>query len=464
MKKKHTYRSSPIKDVTVQRVLALLAGVTELVLAIDIAKEKMVFGVATALGKTLELVRFEHPRETPLFLALVDGLRAQGVALTAVLEPTGTYGHALRHQLHVRGIPIFMIDPKRSHDAALVFDGVPSMHDPKACTILAELHAKSLGKRWIPRSREEKRSRHLADRHRIASRAYTQLEGELEALLAAHWPELSRIVGTGVVWHLHLLNERGGPAGVLANPVAARELLRRVSHGSLRAERIEEIVGCAQDSLGIPLDEDDVHLLKLITGQMLALHGQMREVDAEAKKFVADAKSPPSLAKVARMLGAMTSCVLFGDVGDPCAYDSAAAFEKALGLNLKVRSSGETKGQLHITKRGPGRSRQYLYLAALRFIRENAVVRAWYEKRTAFAGGLKRKAVVAVMRKLSRALVHVARGADFDASKLFDTRRLENVSLTATPSPTSPSTPPTSLPTKGAPRGATPAITWSVSP
>jgi transposase len=158
----------------------------------------------------------------------------------------------------------------------------------------------------------------------------------------------------------------------------------------------------------------------------------------------------------------MTACVLFGDVGDPCAYHSAAAFEKALGLNLKVRSSGETKGQLHITKRGPGRSRQYLYLAALRFIRENAVVRAWYEKRTAFAGGLKRKAVVAVMRKLARALVHVARGADFDASKLFDTRRLEIVSVATTP-PTSPSTP-TPPPSKRAPRGAMPAITSSASP
>jgi transposase len=462
MKKKHTYRSFPIQDVTVQRVLALLAGVTELVLAIDIAKEKMVFGLATTLGQTLQLVRFEHPRETSLFLALVDGLRAQGIALTAVMEPTGTYGHALRYQLHLRGIPIFMIDPKRSHDAALVFDGVPSMHDPKACTILAELHAKSLGKRWIPRTREEKHSRHLADRHRIASRAFTQLEGELEALLAAHWPELSAIVGTGVVWHLHLLSERGGPAAVVANPRATRELLHRVSHGSLRAERIEEIAGCAQGSLGVPLDEDDAHLLKLITGQMLALHGQMRDVDAEAKKFVAGAKALPSLAQVARMLGAMTACVLFGDVGDPCAYHSAAAFEKALGLNLKVRSSGETKGQLHITKRGPGRSRQYLYLAALRFIRENAVVRAWYEKRTAFAGGLKRKAVVAVMRKLARALVHVARGADFDASKLFDTRRLEIVSVATTP-PTSPSTP-TPPPSKRAPRGAMPAITSSASP
>ena len=40
-------------------------------------------------------------------------------------------------------------------------------------------------------------------------------------------------------------------------------------------------------------------------------------------------------------------------------------------------------------------------------------------------GRAKVRAVVAVMRKLVMALWHVARGAEFDARKLFDVRRLE---------------------------------------
>ena len=40
-------------------------------------------------------------------------------------------------------------------------------------------------------------------------------------------------------------------------------------------------------------------------------------------------------------------------------------------------------------------------------------------------GKAKIKAVVAVMRKLSMALWHVAHGATFDSARLFDTRRLE---------------------------------------
>ena len=68
--------------------------------------------------------------------------------------------------------------------------------------------------------------------------------------------------------------------------------------------------------------------------------------------------------------------------------------------------------------------RRYLFLLALRQIKQNEVVRAWYQRRRSFVAENKLGAVVAVMRKLVRGLWHVARGAAFDAAKLFDVRRL----------------------------------------
>lgn len=75
--KKNTYRSTPIQQVTVESILKVLAGATALVLAFDIAKHKMMFAIATVLGETRQIVRFEHPTETRCVLALVDGLRAK---------------------------------------------------------------------------------------------------------------------------------------------------------------------------------------------------------------------------------------------------------------------------------------------------------------------------------------------------------------------------------------------------
>ena len=63
--------------------------------------------------------------------------------------------------------------------------------------------------------------------------------------------------------------------------------------------------------------------------------------------------------------GTYTAAVLV-TMCDPCQYASARQLEKACGLNLREKSSGEHRGQMSITKRGPSLVRQLLYLLALR--------------------------------------------------------------------------------------------------
>ena len=185
--KKRTYRSTAIQDVTLSELSRLLGAALEAIVAIDIAKQKMVFALATMAGETLKLVRFEHPRQTRLFLELLEGLGAAGVKLQIVMESTGSYGDALRYQLTSRSLPVFQVDPKRCHDASMVFDGVPSQHDAKACTVMAQLHARGISRRYEPRVAEEKRARALIDRHRLLMRPLTQL--------AARWKPWSRRIG-----------------------------------------------------------------------------------------------------------------------------------------------------------------------------------------------------------------------------------------------------------------------------
>ena len=95
-----------------------------------------------------------------------------------------------------------------------------------------------------------------------------------------------------------------------------------------------------------------------------------------------------------------------------------------MGLNLKEVSSGKHKGELSITKRGPGLCRWYLYLAVLRWLRADPVVKRWYAEKVARDGGGKKKALVALMRKLCRGLWHVAQGSRLDSRKLFDAKKL----------------------------------------
>jgi transposase len=127
---------------------------------------------------------------------------------------------------------------------------------------------------------------------------------------------------------------------------------------------------------------------------------------------------------MATVVGKTTSVVLGATVGTPVDYPNPHSYLKALGLNLKERSSGKHKGQLKITKRGPGEARKYLYFAALRWLYRDRVIGAWYQNKIKRDGNRKGKAIVAIMRKLVLALWYVAQGEVFDSRKLFNTQAL----------------------------------------
>ena len=117
MKKKHTYSTVPVDQVDLVALLPLLA--LGCVIAIDVAKEKFVAANSTFTGEVLKLVRFSHPTETGAFLELIARLKGQTHEgkLVAALEPTGTYGDALRYQLAERGVPVYLVSPKATHDS-----------------------------------------------------------------------------------------------------------------------------------------------------------------------------------------------------------------------------------------------------------------------------------------------------------------------------------------------------------
>ena len=56
------------------------------------------------------------------------------------MESTGTYGDALRYQFRQNGFEVHQISAKRVCDAREVYDGVPSLHDAKAATVITRLH------------------------------------------------------------------------------------------------------------------------------------------------------------------------------------------------------------------------------------------------------------------------------------------------------------------------------------
>ena len=413
--KKMKYRAIDVKKLDWMKIGEQVQG-GEVVLSLDVAKSDFVGLLRTRDGEMSQLIKWSHPQDTGELLSALQGLEVS--RLEAVMESTGTYGDALRWPLIKRGIPVYRVSAKHVHDESESFDGVPSRHDAKAACVIADLHLRGRSMDWqeTPVEQRELRGRvEELDLHQSLHRANLN---RLSALMARHWPELEPVMALNSLSVLTLLSHYGEPLEVARHAEHAEELLRQVGRSGLKAEKREAIIACAQESLGVPCVRTERQYIQSLAQDLLRTHQASRDLEARMAEVVSQREA---LLPLAPVCGKTTSVVLIALLGDLRRYPSAKSLLNAMGLTLKEHSSGQHKGGLHITKRGPGKVRFYLYWVVLRLIHRDAHIKAWYERKLARDGGRsKGRALMAVMRKLVKGLWHVAQGACFDSRKLFN--------------------------------------------
>ncbi len=350
-------------------------------------------------------------------LAEMLGAVAQGRQLIVALEPTGTYGDALRQALQRAGLTVHRVSPKAASDYAEVFDGVPSQHDGKDAGVVAELAAQGRSWPW-PLNLPSEAEQELAYQVEWLDGQRRQMMlwcGRLEALLSRHWPEATRLLKTTSGVLLRCLATYGGPRGLAADPDAGPRL-RRWGKGFLAVDKAVALLASAQQTAGVTLGRWDEERLRRYAR---AVQDCQREMRAARRRLRALAQGQAAIQAMGAVVGVPTACVLWVALGNPAAYHCGPAYRKAMGLNLAERSSGKWQGKLKITKRGSAQVRRWLYLAALRWLRHEPV-RSWYLRQKAQRRGEGKAAVVGVMRKLALALYRVAgRREPFDRHQLY---------------------------------------------
>ncbi len=416
--RKRAYRATAVKDVKVSEVIARLAE-GRVCVGLDISKAEAFAVVRDSLGRYERPWKAKQPTEVRLLVQLLGELARQR-SLIVALEPTGTYGDALRQALCDAGLSVHRVSGKAASDYAEVFDGVPSAHDGKDAAVVAELAAIGKSRAWPVEDASDwdaKVEGHV--QWMDTQQAILQLwQGRLEGLLARHWPELTSIMALTTVTLLRVLMHYGSPAAV-ANDSAAAERIAAWGGHYLKPAKVQRLVESAKTTVGVRMTEQGAELLKQFAKQAWQARTEVRQAQRELKRL---AGQNSTVERMAQAVGAATACVLYSTVGDPHDYHCGEAYRKALGLNLKERSSGKYQGKLKITKRGPSLARRWLFFAALRQIQQSPV-RGWYEKKKHKDQDRGLGAVVAVMRKLALALYAVgARDETFDAQRLLPGR------------------------------------------
>jgi transposase len=415
--KKRSYKIVDVKNIRLSDVKAGLSTSRRAVFGIDVAKSEAVVSIGGDDAESIVVFKVKQPAELPRLLEIATDLRTAGYEVELAAESTGTYSDVLVYQARQRKLPVFRVSTKFVHDAKEIHDGVSSKHDAKDATLILWLHVQGKSRPWLLQEESQRRAKAVVSRREIYVHAYVANAGRLEALLARHWPELLALGATIGILLLKLLGEFPSPQRITANLEEAKRILRR--HRS--ADKMDAIVASAMTTQGVVMIEEEEVGVSELAKQMLAQWREIERIDKELRELL---QRDPVAVRLAALIGPTTAMVLAADLGDLSTYTSPKALEKACGLNLREDSSGKRKSGLHITKRGPSRVRQYLYLAALRLLKLDPIVRAWYASRVA-RGQKKMCAVIAVLRKLVRSLIFVARGDTFQAAKLFDVRRLD---------------------------------------
>jgi transposase len=371
---------------------------------------------------------FERPWlvKNPAEIQELAGLLARMAAerpLTLAMEPTGTYGDALRQAISDAGLRLHRVGAKAAHDYAEIFDGVPSQHDGKDAAVVAELAAigKSVEWRYRPSSEVDQEMAYHVDWMDAQQRQYAMWLGRLEGLLARHWLEATRWMELSSVTLLRALRRYGGPAGLAQDTQASVELARR-GGPFLAAEKIRGLIRSAATSMGVRQTAIDVQRMQRYAEQALAARS---EIAKSRRRLEELAQGKAVIQRQAQAVGVATACVLWVHLGDPKEYHCAEAYRKVMGLNLTERSSGMYQGKLRISKRGFSQVRRWLYFAVLRLVAKGPV-RRWYQQKKAKDGDQAKRALIGVMRKLALALYEVGVNEEsFDAWRLFPGAGLE---------------------------------------
>jgi transposase len=151
--RKGTYRAVEIKSVNMARVAEAVKG-KRVAFAVDVGKEVPFARVVTNKKELVVTVKWKQPGQRREVIEWLGQLGAERVEV--VMEPTGTYGDALRAQAWAAGLEVYRVNPKRVHDAAETYDGVPSHHDAKSAAIVADLHLDGASEPWPLRPEQER--------------------------------------------------------------------------------------------------------------------------------------------------------------------------------------------------------------------------------------------------------------------------------------------------------------------
>ncbi len=392
------------------------------VVGVDIGSQQAVYCVCQP-DKSQVVKPTEVANSRAGFEALDHRLRQLAVPpqrMLIGLEATGRYSENLYQFLQEQGYRLCLLHPRQTHQFAQQ-RGLRAKTDRLDATTIARLLLSGEARPgYVPDE--------LISTYRELERLHSQLtddsaryQNEIQALLVVLFPEFVQVFADPCrPTALGVLKRYPGAQAILDAGVEALTSTRReLAPRHYGRPTAQELVRLASQSVATPLASSGRALsLKVLCDQLEHTLTNLAQIAHELDQLL-DRDHGASGLKSTPEFGRKTVAVLRAELGDVTRFQRVDQVVAYVGLDLQVRQSGKWKGQVKLSKRGSGRVRRVLYMAALRSLALPASAFGAYYRRLVARGLKARDALTAVMRKMLIVAYHLLRSNEtYDPTKV----------------------------------------------
>lgn len=337
------------------------------IVGVDVAKFRHVACAIVPGGAISRPFGFSNSRKG--FVALSDEIKTWKPTPTSTvlvgLESTGAYWINLARWLAEHGCRVVQVSGLYVHRAKELLDNSRGTSDGKDALLIADLVAQGKYLGFVRLEGVLADLRQLVGlRQRLVQEraARYNLLHEAVGLLFPEFAAIFRdVTGPGA---RRVLRRFPTPAAARAYPPdEMRRLLSEDGRVCVSVARLARLQATAEQSIGAREGTAGLeYAMKDTLLELDSLDTRVKQVEAEISRLLEQIDETPILTS---LVGPMTAAIILGETGGLRQYSCAAAVLKLAGLNLYQISSGQYRGDRHISQMGRSLLRRTLYLAAL---------------------------------------------------------------------------------------------------
>lgn len=339
-------------------------------------------------------------------------------------EPTGHYWFGLATYLQRYNIKTVLVNPFHVKRSKELDDNHPSKSDRKDPKTIAKLVIEGrYNVPYIPEGVYADLRITMLCRWRIL-KELTCVKNQIQRWLKIYFPEYGKVFRKfdGVA-SMIILRKAPLPSELVAlrpdgiNSLWREKKIRAV--GEKRAKRLYDAakrsIGCTEGSVAAKME------LHFLLEDYNAKLKQYEEVMGIVEQLCMRIPEVTHLLDI-NGIGLVTVAGFLAEVGDIRRFESPRQIQKLAGLAIRENSSGKSKGQTTISKRGRARLRAILFRAAIALAAKNVEFRSIHKYYTTREKNplKKKQSIVALSCKLIRVFhVIMTKNIPYDSAKLL---------------------------------------------